>query len=466
MARNRESTAWNTWIVLLAGMTSQSVSVASAADGIPRYRLKPGMVLHYTGRTSLNVNSSVFLEDQDTTAWVVRRNSDGSCRVVIRIGERIREDVVRGGGNAANHGQQLPPMEYNLGYFDMFPDGRLGVDSQIGTDVDPAIVFPRLPDEPAGEWGRRDACTGQEYGYSSLKRGPGGWSFHAERLGPLKLVYSMGFGSDYRFDRGMVVEADWHFNQEIGVKTKGTGKLELAGVEIKNASWVASFAPAADRSIAAIRAYRQATQAAIKDSKNCASLLDDAKRKLQAARNAIREPIFLEELDRTLAKHDTRAKSCMGSAANRAEVVGKPFPDWSLKSLDGKTHALADYRGKVVILDFWFRGCGWCIKAMPEINAVTEKFQGCPVAVLGMNTDAKEEEARYVAEVMGLKYPTLLARGIPEKINVKGFPAVVLIGPDGVVRDIRYGYLPTLGDELTKEIEGLLPPRASLTRKP
>jgi hypothetical protein len=67
---------------------------------------------------------------------------------------------------------------------------------------------------------------------------------------------------------------------------------------------------------------------------------------------------------------------------------------------------------------------------------------------------------------MGLKYPTLLARGIPEKIDIKGFPAVILIGPDGVVRDIRYGYLPTLGAELAKEIEGLLPRGAKLTRKP
>jgi len=465
MVWSRSSILRTICIVLTAG--NLALATRAGADELPRYRLKPGMVLSYTGRTSLNANGDMFYEDQDTTAWVVRRNSDGSCHVVIRVGNRLREGAGPGAGNAPNQGQQLPPMQYSLGYFDLFPDGRLGVDSQLGSDVDPAIVFPSLPDKPAAvEWGRRDASTGQEYGYSSLGRGPDGWSFHAERLGPLKRVYTIGFGSDYRFDRGMVIGAEQHFSQEIGVKTKGSGKLELTGVETKNATWVAAFAQAADRSIAALRAYAKSIQAATKDARNCASLLADAKRKLQAARDATHEPVFREEFDRKLASHDARAKTYMESAERRAAVVGKPLPDWSLRALDGRTHALADYRGQVVVLDFWYRGCGWCIKAMPEINDVAEKFKGRPVAVLGMNTDAKEEDARFVAEVMGLKYPTLLARGISEKIDIKGFPAVILIGPDGVVRDIRYGYLPTLGAELAKEIEGLLPRGAKSTRKP
>jgi peroxiredoxin len=452
-------------ILLTAG--NLALATRAGANELPRYRLKPGMVLSYSGRTSLNANGIMFHEDQDTTAWVVRRNSDGSCRIVIRIGGRVYEAGSPKAGKAPIKEQQLPPMEYNLGYFDLFPDGRLGADAELGSNVDPAIVFPRLPDKPAaGEWGQLDTRTGQEYGYSSLRRGPDGWGFHAERLGPLKQVYTIGFGSNYRFDRGMVVGAEQETSQELGVKCKGTGKLELTGVETKNAAWIAAFAPAADRSIAALRAYRKATQVATKDAQNCDSLLADAKQKLQAAHNTIDEPVFREDLGRTLAGHDARAMAYMESARRRAEVVGKPFPDWSLQALDGKTHALADYRGKVVVLDFWYRECGWCIKAMPEINAVAEKFKGRPVTVLGMNTDAKEEDARFVVEVMGLKYPILRARSIPEMIDIKGFPAVILIGPDGIVRDIYYGYSPTMGDELTKKIEGLLPRGAKLTRKP
>jgi thiol-disulfide isomerase/thioredoxin len=138
--------------------------------------------------------------------------------------------------------------------------------------------------------------------------------------------------------------------------------------------------------------------------------------------------------------------------------VGKPAADWELKGLDGRTHTLAEYRGKVVVLDFWYRGCGWCIKAMPQMNALAEQFAGRPVAVLGMNTDRVEDDAKFVADAMGLKYETLLrAEAMPEKYGVQGFPTLILIDPKGTVRDVHVGYSPTLRTDVAKSIEGLLP---------
>lgn len=467
MVRDRGPRSWKTWIVLLAGVTAQALSVANAAGDVPRYRLKPGMVLSYQGRSTLKYGSDTFLEELDTTAWVVRGNPDGSCRVVIRVGSRLRGADGPDGGKAQNTKPQLLPMDYSLGYFDLYPDGRLGADGEVNIDVDPAICFPRLPGDPAtSEWGQRDPRTGQEYGYSALRRGAEGWDFRAERLGPWKTVNGMTFVSSYHFDRGMVVGADQEFSQEAGAAGKGTGKLGLAGVETKDAAWVASFARAADRFIAAAQAYKKSSQAAAKDADNCLSLMEKAKAKLQAARDATDDPIFRKEFDRKLAGHDARLRSCIESAKLRAALVGRPSPAWSLQGLYGESHALADDRGKVVVLDFWYRGCGWCIKAMPEMNAVAEGFKGRPVVVLGMNTDAKEEDARFVADVMGLKYQTLRAQGIPEKYGIQGFPTVVLIGPDGVVRDVRAGYSPALSADLTKAIEGMLKPGAKPTRKP
>jgi peroxiredoxin len=145
------------------------------------------------------------------------------------------------------------------------------------------------------------------------------------------------------------------------------------------------------------------------------------------------------------------------SAKRRAEVLGKPAYAWDLKDLEGKTHTLADYRGKVVVLDFWYRGCGWCIKAMPQLNALVGQFEGRPVAVLGMNTDQVKEDAQFVIDAMGLKYETLRADGIPEKYGVQGFPTLIIIDPEGVVRDVHVGYSATLQDEVARTIEGLLP---------
>jgi hypothetical protein len=63
--------------------------VSRAADGVPRYRLEPGMELSYKGSTTFRHQSGTHLNDQETTAWVVRRNDDGSVRVVVRQGSRF-----------------------------------------------------------------------------------------------------------------------------------------------------------------------------------------------------------------------------------------------------------------------------------------------------------------------------------------------------------------------------------------
>jgi len=141
-------------------------------------------------------------------------------------------------------------------------------------------------------------------------------------------------------------------------------------------------------------------------------------------------------------------------------VIGKPAASWKAPGLDGKAHDLADYRGKVVVLDFWYRGCGWCVRAMPQMNEVTEHFAGKPVAVLGMNTDGDAGDAKLVVDVMGLKYDTIRIhddRELPGKYGVQGFPTVIVIDPEGIVRDVHVGYSKDLREKLTKSIEALLP---------
>ena len=355
-------------------------------------------------------------------------------------------------------------MDYHFGYFDLFPDGRLGPDAELGYRITPASLFPRLPDDEAqakAGWGQRDERMGQEYRYSSLRAEPGGWSFHAERVGPENKVYGMTMDSTFHLDakRGAIRRIEQEYTQDYGFKGKGSGSTELT-------AWRPATPPGSRRSprpptatSPRARPMNKATEAASKDAAKANALLADAKAALKSARDAIDQPIFREQLDHQIAQHDGMAKYYADSAKRRADVVGKPAADWELKGLDGKTHALAEYRGKVVVLDFWYRGCGWCIKAMPQLNALAEEFAGRPVAVLGMNTDRNEADAKFVVDAMGLKYATLRAEGIPEKYGVQGFPTLILIDREGKVRDVHVGYSPTLRADLAKAIEGLLPPK-------
>jgi peroxiredoxin len=77
------------------------------------------------------------------------------------------------------------------------------------------------------------------------------------------------------------------------------------------------------------------------------------------------------------------------------------------------------------------------------------------VAVLGMNTDREEKDAQFVDKLQ-LNYPTLKAAGLPEKYAVTGFPTLIIIDPDGVVRERHVGYSPTLRDDLIKTVDGLI----------
>ena len=435
---------------------------APGADEVPRYRLEPGMELSYKGSTTFRHQSGTHIDDQETTAWVVRRNGDGSVRVVLRQGSRFTATSVVDTLKSLLKNEAKQPMDYNVGYFDLFPDGRLGTDAELGYHISPTALFPRLPDDETRAkdgWGQRDDKMWQEYRYSSLRPEQGGWAFHAERVGAENKIYGMTSDSTFHLDaaRGAIRRVEQEYTQDYGFKGKGGGSIELTEAQTRDAAWLAAFAPSADRYFAASRAYERATEEASKAGGNAEKLLADAKAALQSARDAIDHPVFREQLDRQLAGHDGMVSYYAGSAKRRADVVDKAAADWELQGLDGKKHTLADYRGKVVVLDFWYRGCGWCIKAMPQLNALAGQFEGRPVAVLGMNTDRKEDDAKFVSDAMGLKYATLRAEGIPAKYGVQGFPTLIIIDPEGKVRDVHVGYSPTLQAEVAKTIEGLLP---------
>ena len=129
---------------------------------------------------------------------------------------------------------------------------------------------------------------------------------------------------------------------------------------------------------------------------------------------------------------------------------------WTSRRRNGKRpiwtahRALKDYRGKVVLIDFWYRGCGWCIRAMPQMKQLADDFKEEPVAISGMNSDRNEADARFVINALKLGYPTLKnqgskhAEGIAADYSISGFPTLVLINQQGVIRNIHVGYTPTL----------------------
>ncbi len=356
------------------------------------------------------------------------------------------------------------PADVTIAYFDLFPDGRVVPNKSFGYRFDPSAVFPRLPDDAARaktgweSFNSRDGARA-EFKYANGGDSPGNdWTFDAVNHGMFDKIYLMKSRSRNIFDvrKGVLKRIENENTQDYGFHGKGTGTVTLTSIEEQSPDQIKALAQEATRYFAANEKYDDLTTAAGKDAEHVKDLLAQAETTLKEANEALKVRVLREQIDAQLKKHKQMESYYTEEAKNRADVLGKPAAEWETKDLEGKTHSLKGYQGKVVILDFWYRGCGWCIRAMPQMKELAADFKDQPVAVLGMNTDRNEKDAKFVVDEMGLNYPVLKAEGLPEKYHVRGFPTLIIIDQAGKVADIHVGYSPTLRDDVAKSVKGLL----------
>ncbi len=122
-------------------------------------------------------------------------------------------------------------------------------------------------------------------------------------------------------------------------------------------------------------------------------------------------------------------------------------PDFTLKSLTGENLRLSEFRGQVVLLNFWASWCGPCRQEMPLLNDIQKKYSPLGFSVLGINVDLKSEKAfRYLKDTPVI-FPVLFDPDskVSELYSVSAMPSTALIDKDGKVRFIHAGYKP--GDE-------------------
>lgn len=146
-----------------------------------------------------------------------------------------------------------------------------------------------------------------------------------------------------------------------------------------------------------------------------------------------------------------------GNPASPEELVSQAAPDFTLDRIGGGTVTLSGLRGKVVVLDFWYRGCGWCMKAMPDVNKLAVDYKRQGVVVIGMNVDPNEADARAVMAQFGLRYDSVRAtREAIKAFGVEGYPTTIVIDKKGNVRAAHVGYADDLAGRVEGEVRGLL----------
>lgn len=128
--------------------------------------------------------------------------------------------------------------------------------------------------------------------------------------------------------------------------------------------------------------------------------------------------------------------------------VGAEAPNWTLTDAAGKPHTLADYKGKVVVLDFWATWCQPCTMAMPGIQRLHEEFKGRGVEVFGVNCWESGDPAGYM-ERKEFTYGLLLkADEVANAYGVAGIPAFFVIGMDGKLLHRASGFGPGVEKQL------------------
>jgi peroxiredoxin len=114
-------------------------------------------------------------------------------------------------------------------------------------------------------------------------------------------------------------------------------------------------------------------------------------------------------------------------------AVGDLAPDWTLRDGEGREHSLSEYRGRVVILDFWATWCAPCFKVMPRMEKLHRKYGGRGVTVFGVSTFESGDPAAAMKK-KDCTYGLLLkGEEIAPAYGVETLPAVCVIGADGRV---------------------------------
>jgi len=141
--------------------------------------------------------------------------------------------------------------------------------------------------------------------------------------------------------------------------------------------------------------------------------------------------------------------------------VNNLAPDIVGVDLNGKKLKLSDYRGKVVLLDFWGDWCPYCRECYPHEKEMVSKLAGRPFVMLGVNTDRSAAEAKVVVAREQLNWASwtdspLAGSPITKAWNIESFPTVYLIDHNGIIRRKLVGFSQPAMIRLAQEAEELV----------
>ena len=150
----------------------------------------------------------------------------------------------------------------------------------------------------------------------------------------------------------------------------------------------------------------------------------------------------------TMAAVAGAATAFMASTAFAAAGdVSGPAPAFTLTTLSGQQQALSQYKGQVVMVNFWATWCGPCQQEMPLLDQMYKKYKPAGFTLIGVNVDKQQPPVKELLARKPVSFPILLdpANQVSKEYHVDEMPSSIIIDRKGEIRYIHRGYKP--GDE-------------------
>jgi thiol-disulfide isomerase/thioredoxin len=437
----------------------------TCAAELPRYNLPPGLELLYRSidRIERKDDEGNDVTVNSTSEWtidVIDRNPDGSSRLVYRENNVFEQ---------SSGGEEDRRERLTSGRFDLQADGWLVDRNPRDSTSLPIEMFPLLPPDVAS----LKSTWSDELGYDETRRSYTGagpfhgedWSFVEDLQDTFNLVEDRSVRRDYTFDtkRALVRKVTTVFKEQARPnrdEVVSSSTIELVSTRQLDNAELAVLKDETTRYFNTLSKCEGLIDQADGDFSRAAEYLEQAQATMRDVQGQFKLPAVQAMLEQKLGSVENECESTLRYAEHFNHLMGTPSQNWKTTDLDGRPHSLEEYRGRVVVLDFWYRGCGWCITAMPQIKLLAADFRDQPVTVLGMNGDHKLEDAQAVVDRLKLKHVSLRDGedddAISKKYGIHGWPTVIVLDGQGVIRHAHVGYSPAMRKLLGDKIRALL----------
>jgi peroxiredoxin len=135
-----------------------------------------------------------------------------------------------------------------------------------------------------------------------------------------------------------------------------------------------------------------------------------------------------------------------------------PAPPFTLAAKGGADVSLSQFKGQVVMLNFWASWCGPCRQEMPLLESIYKKYNKLGFTMIGVNVEPDSNAADQWLKQTPVSFPILYDRDskVSKLYDVEGMPSTVIIDRSGKLRKLHRGYKPGDENEYLDSIRALI----------